>query len=67
MENFNGVNFLLQVMVWKTNFDAADYGDVVKPQKYGSSVDGTHGTGVGQRPVIVESSFSVHCVQLESV
>ncbi|XP_058278177.1 POC1 centriolar protein homolog A isoform X2 [Hirundo rustica] len=33
-----------QVMVWKTNFDA-DYGDVVKPQKYGSSVDGTHGTG----------------------
>ncbi|XP_038005152.1 POC1 centriolar protein homolog A isoform X4 [Motacilla alba alba] len=33
-----------QVMVWKTNFDA-DYGDVVKPQKYSSSVDGTHGTG----------------------
>lgn len=66
MENFNGVNFLLQVMVWKTNFDA-DYGDVVKPQKYGSSVDGTHGTGVGQQPVIVESSFSAHFVQLESV
>ncbi|XP_057230796.1 POC1 centriolar protein homolog A isoform X2 [Malurus melanocephalus] len=33
-----------QVMVWKTNF-ATDYGDVVKPQKCGSSVDGTHGTG----------------------
>ncbi|KAF2986530.1 hypothetical protein EK904_010301 [Melospiza melodia maxima] len=33
-----------QVMVWKTNFDA-DYGEVVKPQKYCSSVDETHGTG----------------------
>lgn len=62
MENFNGVIFLLQVMVWKTNFDT-DYGDVVKPQKYGSSVDGTHGTGVGQPPVIVESSFAVQFVQ----
>lgn len=62
MGKFNGVNFLLQVMVWKTNFDA-DYGEVVKPQKYGCSVDGTRGTGVGQRPVMVESSFSVHFVQ----
>lgn len=49
-------------MVWKTNFDA-DYGEVVKPQKYSSSVEGTHGTEVGQQPVIVESSFPVHLVQ----
>lgn len=66
MENFNGVNFLLQVMVWKTNFDA-DEGDVVKPQKYSSSVDGTHGTVVGLQPVIVETSFSVPLVQPWSV
>ncbi|KAK1206073.1 POC1A protein, partial [Pygoscelis papua] len=33
-----------QVMVWKTNFDAADYGDVLKTQKSGTSVDGTHHT-----------------------
>lgn len=66
MGNFNGVNFLLQVMVWKTNFDADD-GDVVKPQKYSSGVDGTHGTGVGQQPVIVERSFPVHLVQPWSV
>ncbi|NXJ99721.1 POC1A protein, partial [Corythaixoides concolor] len=33
-----------QVMVWKTNFDAADYGDVLKTQKSGISVDGTHHT-----------------------
>lgn len=67
MENFNGVNFLLQVMVWKTNFDT-DYGDVVKPQKYGSSVDGTHGTGVSEQPVEFwkgEFLFSTLCAALE--
>lgn len=47
MENLNRNNFLLQVMVWKTNFDAADYGDVLKTQKSGTSVDGTHCILVG--------------------
>ncbi|EOA93596.1 WD repeat-containing protein 51A, partial [Anas platyrhynchos] len=36
-----------QVMVWKTNFDAADYGEVLKTQKSGSSVDGTYHSLVG--------------------
>lgn len=53
MENFNRDNFLLQVMVWKTNFDAADYGDVLKTQKSGTSMDGTHHTLVGQHTEIV--------------
>ncbi|KAJ7408892.1 POC1 centriolar protein A [Willisornis vidua] len=33
-----------QVMVWKTNFDTADYGDSLKTQKSGS-VEGSHHTG----------------------
>lgn len=51
------INFLLQVMVWKTNFDVADYGDVLKTQKSGTSSiipeDGTHQTLVGQHTEIV--------------
>ena len=53
MEDFNGDNFLLQVMVWKTNFDAVDYGDVLKTQKSGTSVNGTHHTLVGQHTEIM--------------
>ncbi|KAH0630042.1 hypothetical protein JD844_012613 [Phrynosoma platyrhinos] len=29
-----------QVMVWKTNFDAADYGDLLKTRKHGMNVNG---------------------------
>lgn len=39
-------------MVWKTNFDAADYGEVLKTQKSGSSVDGTYHSLVGQHAEI---------------
>lgn len=40
--------FLLQVMVWKTNFDAADYSDVLKTQKSSTTVEETHHALVGQ-------------------
>lgn len=42
--------------MWKTNFDAADYGDVLKIQKSDTSVDGTHAL-VGQCTGIVWSLF----------
>lgn len=35
-------------MVWKTNVDAADYGDVLKTQKYATNVTGTLHNLVGQ-------------------
>lgn len=48
-------------MVWKTNFDASDYGDVLKTEKSGKSSiipeDGTHQTLVGQHTEIVQSFF----------
>ncbi|KFQ22945.1 POC1 centriolar protein A, partial [Merops nubicus] len=48
-----------QVMVWKTNFDAADYGDVLKTQKSGTSVDGTH------HP-LVEMDFGIHLTKTKT-
>ncbi|KAK2534513.1 hypothetical protein Q9966_007163 [Columba livia] len=43
-----------QVMVWKTNFDAADYGDVLKTQKSSTGVEETH------RAVQSEMDCGVH-------
>ncbi|NXL83228.1 POC1A protein, partial [Alectura lathami] len=42
-----------QVMVWRTNFDAADYGEVLKTQKSGASVNGTQHN-------LVETDCGVH-------
>lgn len=53
---FTKDNFILQVMVWKTNFDAVD---VLKTQKIGASVDEACHTLVGQPSEIMESSYSV--------
>ncbi|XP_053152664.1 POC1 centriolar protein homolog A isoform X4 [Hemicordylus capensis] len=39
-EFFASGSFDEQVMVWKTNFDAADYSDVLKTQKYSMNVNG---------------------------
>lgn len=39
-------------MVWKTNFNAADYGEVLKSHKSGADVDETHHILVGQQSQI---------------
>jgi len=42
--------------VWKTNFDAADYDDVLKTQKCGTSVDRTPHALVGEHTEAQSSS-----------